>query len=115
MTQQLTQQMTQQIRQSIPRNWHLIDSTLREGEQFALANFTLEDKITIAKALDAFGVDFIELTTPVASPESRKACEVIAGLGLNAKVLTHTRAKIEDVQVALECGVDGVDILIWYV
>ncbi len=111
MTQQLTQQMTQQIRQSIPRNWHLIDSTLREGEQFALANFTLEDKITIAKALDAFGVDFIELTTPVASPESRKACEVIAGLGLNAKVLTHTRAKREDVQVALECGVDGVDIL----
>lgn len=103
--------MTQQIRQSIPRNWHLIDSTLREGEQFALANFTLEDKVTVAKALDAFGVDFIELTTPVASPESRQACEVIAGLGLNAKVLTHTRANIEDVKVALECGVDGVDIL----
>jgi homocitrate synthase len=103
--------MTQQIRQVIPRNWHLIDSTLREGEQFALANFTLEDKVTIAKALDAFGVDFIELTTPVASPESRKACQVIAGLGLNAKVLTHTRAKLEDVQLALECGVDGVDIL----
>lgn len=37
--------------------------------------------------------------------------ETIAGLGLKAKVLTHTRANLEDARVALECGVDGVDIL----
>ena len=94
-----------------PKDWHIIDSTLREGEQFALGNFTLDDKVEIAKALDAFGVEFIELTTPVASPESRKACETIAGLGLNAKVLTHTRAHMEDARVAVECGVYGVDLL----
>lgn len=94
-----------------PKDWHIIDSTLREGEQFALGNFTLNDKVEIAKALDAFGVEFIELTTPVASPESRKACETIAGLGLNAKILTHTRAKLEDAQVAVDCGVYGVDLL----
>ena len=82
-----------------------------EGEQFALGNFTLDDKVEIAKALDAFGVEFIELTTPVASPESRKACETIAGLGLNAKILTHTRAKLEDAQIAVDCGVYGVDLL----
>ncbi|KAI8309794.1 ABC transporter atnG [Colletotrichum sp. SAR11_240] len=35
-----------------------------------------------AKKLDAFGVDYIELTTPVASPQSRKDCELICGLGL---------------------------------
>jgi len=94
-----------------PKDWHIIDSTLREGEQFALGNFTLDDKVEIAKALDAFGVEFIELTTPVASPESRKACERIAGLGLNAKILTHTRAHMEDARVAVECGVYGVDLL----
>ena len=94
-----------------PRDWHIIDSTLREGEQFALSNFTLADKIEIAKALDAFGVEFIELTTPVASPESRRACETIAGLGLKAKILTHTRATLEDAAVAVECGVYGVDLL----
>ena len=93
------------------RDWHLIDSTLREGEQFACANFSLDDKIEIAKALDAFGVEYIELTTPVASPASRRACEVIAGLGLKAKVLTHTRAKLEDARIAADCGVYGVDIL----
>ena len=94
-----------------PRDWYIIDSTLREGEQFALANFKLADKIEIAKALDAFGVEFIEVTTPVASPESRKACETLAGLGLNAKILTHTRAVMSDAKVAVECGVHGVDLL----
>ncbi len=93
------------------RDWHIIDSTLREGEQFALGNFTLQDKIEVVKLLDAFGVDFIELTTPVASPASRKACETIAGLGLNARILTHTRADLNDARVAVECGVYGVDIL----
>lgn len=34
-----------------------IESTLREGEQFANAYFDLEAKIKIAKALDEFGVD----------------------------------------------------------
>jgi homocitrate synthase len=92
-------------------DWHIIDSTLREGEQFALSNFSLGDKIEVAKALDAFGVEFIELTTPMASPESRRAVEVIAGLGLRAKVLTHTRANLADARVAVECGVYGVDIL----
>ncbi|HEX7022825.1 MAG TPA: homocitrate synthase, partial [Trueperaceae bacterium] len=89
------------------RDWHIIDSTLREGEQFALSNFSLDDKIEIAKALDAFGVDFIEVTTPVASPESRRACEVLAGLGLSAPILTHTRARLEDARIAVECGVHG--------
>jgi homocitrate synthase len=93
------------------RDWNIIDSTLREGEQFALANFKLSDKIEIAKALDAFGVEFIEVTTPVASPESRKACETLAGLGLNAKILTHTRAVMSDAKVAVECGVYGIDLL----
>lgn len=94
-----------------PRDWHIIDSTLREGEQFALGNFKLADKLEIAKALDAFGIEFIELTTPVASPESRRACEVLAGLGLRAKILTHSRATLEDARVAVECGVHGVDLL----
>lgn len=93
------------------RQWHIIDSTLREGEQFALGNFTLEDKIELVKALDAFGIEFIELTTPVASPASRRDCEAIAGLGLNARILTHTRADLRDAEVAVACGVDGLDIL----
>lgn len=50
----------------------IIESTLREGEQFANAFFDTETKVKIAKALDDFGVDYIELTSPAASEQSRK-------------------------------------------
>ena len=43
-----------------------------EGEQFANAFFDTKTKIAIAKALDAFGVEYIELTSPAASEQSRK-------------------------------------------
>ena len=33
-------------------------------------------------ALDAFGVDYIELTSPAASEQSRKDCETLCKLGL---------------------------------
>jgi homocitrate synthase len=70
-------------------NFKIIESTLREGEQFANAYFDTETKIKIAKALDAFGVDYIELTSPAASEQSRKDCEAICKLGLKAKILTR--------------------------
>lgn len=40
-------------------NFKIIESTLREGEQFANAFFDTEKKIEIAKALDEFGVDYV--------------------------------------------------------
>ncbi|KAJ9623507.1 homocitrate synthase lys21 [Taxawa tesnikishii (nom. ined.)] len=90
----------------------IIESTLREGEQFANAYFDTETKIKIAKALDEFGVDCIELTSPCASEQSRKDCEAICKLGLKAKILTHVRCHMDDVKVAVETGVDGVDVVI---
>ena len=92
-------------------NWNIIDSTLREGEQFARGNFTRDDKLEIAKALDAFGVEFIEVTTPIASPESRATAEMLCGAGLKAKIITHTRCHMDDARVAVETGVAGLDLL----
>ena len=89
----------------------IIDSTLREGEQFSSAHFTTEQKIEIAKALDAFGVEYIEVTSPVASPQSYDDCKTIAALPLKAKVLTHVRCHPDDAKVAVETCVDGIDIL----
>lgn len=85
---------------------------MREGEQFANAYFDTETKIKIAKALDAFGVDCIELTSPCASEQSRKDVEAICKLGLKAKILTHVRCHMDDVKIAVETGVDGVDVVI---
>ena len=68
------------------KGFKIIESTLREGEQFANAFFDTETKIAIAKALDSFGVDYIELTSPAASEQSRLDVEAITKLGLKAKV-----------------------------
>ena len=46
----------------------IIESTLREGEQFALAHFMTAQKVAIAEMLDEFGVEYLELTSPCASP-----------------------------------------------
>ena len=93
-------------------NYSIIDSTLREGEQFVNAFFSTEQKIRIAHMLDEFGVEYIELTSPLASPQSERDCAIISDLGLRTKTLTHTRLNMEDVKRAVGCGVDGVDIVI---
>ncbi|KAF1824319.1 homocitrate synthase [Dissoconium aciculare CBS 342.82] len=90
----------------------IIESTLREGEQFANAFFDTETKIKIARALDDFGVDYIELTSPAASEQSRLDCEAICKLGLKAKILTHVRCNMNDAKMAVATGVDGVDVVI---
>ena len=60
--------------------------TLREGEQFANAFFTTENKIKIATMLSDFGVDYIELTSPVSSPQSYEDCKTICKLGLKVSI-----------------------------
>jgi homocitrate synthase len=91
--------------------WRIIDSTLREGEQFARGNFRTEDKLAIARSLDAFGVDYVELTSPAASPESQRDAERIVKLGLSAKVITHARCVVDDVRAAIDTGVQGIGLL----
>ena len=92
-------------------NFAIIESTLREGEQFANAFFTSDQKVEIAHLLDAFGVEYLELTSPAASPQSRDDCARIARLGLKAKILTHTRCHMDDARIAVDTGVDGIDVL----
>lgn len=89
----------------------IIESTLREGEQFANAFFSSEQKVEIARMLDAFGVEYLELTSPASSPGSRADCERIAGLGLRARILTHTRCHLDDARIAVDTGVAGIDVL----
>lgn len=92
-------------------NFAIIESTLREGEQFANAFFDTQQKVEIAQLLDEFGVDYLELTSPAASPQSRDDCTCISNLGLNAKILTHVRCHMDDAKLAIDTGVDGIDVV----
>lgn len=95
----------------LPERFFLVETTLREGEQFATAHFTSEQRLAIARALDAFGVEYIELTSPAASPQSARDLATIASLGLNARVLTHIRCHPDDARLAVENGAHGVNML----
>jgi 2-isopropylmalate synthase len=47
---------------------YLFDTTLRDGAQMNGVDFTLHDKLTVAKLLDELGVDYIEGGYPGANP-----------------------------------------------
>lgn len=94
------------------KDFHIIESTLREGEQFQGAHFSTADKLEIARALDAFGVEYLELTTPAASPQSEADLRAVAAMPRRFRLLTHIRARMDEAKLAVDCGVDGVDIYI---
>ena len=47
----------------------IFDSTLRDGAQGENVNFSVEDKLNVLKALDEFGIDFIEAGIPASNPK----------------------------------------------
>lgn len=88
----------------------LHDATLRDGEQTPGVVFRKDDKIRIAKALDAVGVHRIEAGMPAVSDEDFQAISAIAALGLKAEVFCFARAMNEDIDKAADCGARGVVI-----
>lgn len=95
---------------NLPNNVIIHDVTLRDGEQQAGIVFNKEDKIRIAKKLDEMGVHRIEAGMPAVSKEDKEAIKTIAHEGLNAKIFCFARCMKRDVDLALECDVDGVEM-----
>jgi isopropylmalate/homocitrate/citramalate synthase len=84
------------------------DVTLRDGEQQTAVVFRREEKVEIAKRLDAMGIHRIEAGMAAVSPQDKAAITEIAGLGLKAEIFTFARCLIQDIKVAKECGCSGV-------
>jgi 2-isopropylmalate synthase len=88
----------------------ILDTTLREGEQTPYVNFTVDEKVEIAKMLDRVGVDMIEAGDPSVSPNVAKAMERIASLGLRAEIVAHSIAARQSIDRARACGAHRVAI-----
>ncbi|MEM3072827.1 MAG: pyruvate carboxyltransferase, partial [Candidatus Bathyarchaeia archaeon] len=93
---------------NLPEKVVFHDITLRDGEQQAGIVFTREDKVLVARLLDEVGVQRIEAGMPAVSDEDKAAVEEIANSGLRAEVYCFARCMKRDVELAYECGVDGV-------
>ncbi|HYE01057.1 MAG TPA: homocitrate synthase [Alphaproteobacteria bacterium] len=95
----------------MPAPYAIVDTTLREGEQFEHCDFTLDDKIAIARALDGFGVEYIEVTSPAASERSLADCRTLVGLGLRSRIVAHVRCNERDIAAALDAGVGAISMV----
>jgi isopropylmalate/homocitrate/citramalate synthase len=94
----------------LPEKVIVHDITLRDGEQQAGLVFNKEDKIKIARMLDEVGVHRIEAGMPAVSGEDKEAVKTIAHEGLDAQIFCFARCMKRDVDLALDCDVDGIEM-----
>jgi isopropylmalate/homocitrate/citramalate synthase len=83
----------------------LYDTTLRDGEQTVGVVLDPQQKLEIARLLDALGVDRIEAGFPRVSQDDRQAVELIADAGLSAEVWGFSRAVPADLEALVELNV----------
>ncbi len=89
-----------------------LDTTLRDGEQAPGVSLTPEEKARIARGLDRAEVDYIEAGSACTGPGERETISRVTDLGLDATVTSFCRGIKNDIDLALGCGVDGVDIVV---
>jgi len=85
----------------------LYDTTLRDGEQTVGVVLSPQDKLEIARALDAAGVDRIEAGFPRVSDDDAKAIRLIVDAGLDAEIWGFSRAVRADVEALVELGLQA--------
>jgi isopropylmalate/homocitrate/citramalate synthase len=90
------------------KNLKIHDVTLRDGEQQTAVVFRREEKVAIAKKLDAMGIHRIEAGMPAVSEQDKAAISDIAALGLKSEVFAFARCIPDEIKVVKNCGVKGV-------
>jgi len=80
----------------------IFDTTLRDGEQVPGCQLNTIEKIEVAEALEALGVDVIEAGFPISSPGDFKSVVEISKAITNPVICALTRAVKKDIEVAAE-------------
>lgn len=89
-----------------------LDTTLRDGEQAPGISLTPTDKAEIAQKLDATGVSIIEAGSACTGVGERETILRVTNLDLDAMVTSFARGVKNDIDLALDCGVDGVNLVV---
>ena len=90
----------------------LLDTTLRDGEQAPGVSLSAEQKVEIARELSAAGVDVIEAGSACTGPGEQRAIEQVTALDLDATVTSFARGIQRDVDLAIDAGVDGINLVV---
>lgn len=80
----------------------IFDTTLRDGEQVPGCQLKTDEKIIIARELEALGVDVIEAGFPISSPGDFLSVVEISKAVSEPTICALTRARKEDIDVAAE-------------
>ena len=80
----------------------IFDTTLRDGEQVPGCQLNTIEKIEVAEALEALGVDVIEAGFPISSPGDFNSVVEISKAISNPIICGLTRAVKKDIEVAAE-------------
>lgn len=80
----------------------IFDTTLRDGEQVPGCQLNTIEKIEVARALEALGVDIIEAGFPISSPGDFNSVVEISKAIKNPTICALTRAVKKDIEVAAE-------------
>jgi 2-isopropylmalate synthase len=80
----------------------IFDTTLRDGEQVPGCQLNTIEKIEVAQALEALGVDVIEAGFPISSPGDFNSVVEISRAISNPVICALTRAVKKDIEVAAE-------------
>lgn len=76
---------------------YIFDTTLRDGEQSPGATMNLDEKLSLARQLEALGVDIIEAGFPAASQGDFEAVQAIAHAVRDVRVAALCRALPKDI------------------
>ena len=90
--------------------FHLIDTTLRDGEQAPGVVFSLTEKIEIARRLDKIGIPELEIGTPAIGKSEQEDIRTIINQGFNFDSTCWVRAAKHDLDAALNCGATRVNL-----
>jgi len=89
---------------------HIIDSTLRDGEQAPGVVFTLEEKLRIAALLEDCGVKELEVGTPAMGDDEVRVIREIVQAGFRFDKLCWARAKEFDIEESAKTGANRINI-----